>query len=77
MALASLVLGICSITLSIWGCLFGATAVFAQIVAINGIVLAAVGLYNHRKAAAGLACSCLGATISLVPAIIYLLSFIQ
>ena len=77
MALAALVLGICSIHLAVFGIFFGATAVIAQVVAINGIIMAAIGLYNHRKAGSGLTCSLIGATISLVPAIIYLLSFIQ
>ena len=76
MALAALILGISSIILSIFGIAFGATAVFAQIVAINGIIIAAVGLYNKRRAGSGLTCSLIGATISIVPAAIFLFSLI-
>ena len=77
MALAALVLGISSIILSLFGIVFGATAVFAQIIAIQGIIIASIGLYNRRKAGSGLTCSLIGATISIVPALIFLFNLLS
>ena len=71
MAIASLILGIVSLVIAVFGFFAGPLAIAALVMGITGIVLAGISIKKQKKGTGGLVCSILATVFSFIPAIIW------
>lgn len=73
MAIASLVIGIVTLIISLVGFWWGPLSIAGFLLGILGIVLAGVSMAKFKKGTAGLVLNILSTLFSLIPAIMWIL----
>lgn len=73
MAIASLVIGIVTLIISLVGFWYGPLSIAGFVLGILGIVLAGVSMAKFKKGTAGLVLNILSTLFSLIPAIMWIL----